>query len=131
MIANNFTTLKNLGCAFPEPFPPILAHCQREDQCILTGHMRRKMIGTILKRMGLKSVFLPSDLIFSMGSMYWYRPEAFRQFFEFDLFTEEFLPEPTPVNESLAHALERMFPFVARENGYDSWMYKPVAHVRS
>lgn len=72
----------------------------------------------LLARMGLNAEIRRSELFFSPGTMLWYRPEALRQMFTFDLRLEEFGEEPITVGGDVAHALERLPSLVASRNGY-------------
>lgn len=60
----------------------------------------------------------PTPFVFSAGSMFWIRSEALRPMLDLDLTYADFEEEARQVDGTLAHALERLFPIVARMGGY-------------
>lgn len=54
-----------------------------------------------------------------LGSMFWFRRTALESMFQKNLNYEDFPEEPTGVNDgTIMHAIERIYPFVAQQNGY-------------
>ena len=54
-----------------------------------------------------------------LGSMFWFRRTALEAMFQKDLKYEDFPEEPSKVNDgTIMHAIERIYPFVAQQNGY-------------
>lgn len=60
----------------------------------------------------------PTGEQFIAGTMFWFRPNEFNQILPMQLLDKAFLEEPIPVDGTWAHALERYFSIVVRENGY-------------
>lgn len=122
-ILAHFAAQPRLGCIFPPIFPELreaMLRCNispagREGES-LAAH-------GLLRRLGIPAELCRADLCFSAGTMYWYRPEALRQLFSFDLALEEFPAEPIGVGGTIAHALERIPVPLARHNGYTSGLY--------
>jgi len=53
------------------------------------------------------------------GTMFWMRPKALEPLFTCNLSYHDFPKEPTHINDSsLMHAVERIYPFVAQNQGY-------------
>lgn len=54
------------------------------------------------------------------GGMFWFRPKALRRLYQAGLKYTDFAPEPLPIDGSFSHAVERIFCYVAQEEGYYS-----------
>ncbi|MDQ1268470.1 MAG: hypothetical protein QG560_1113, partial [Campylobacterota bacterium] len=52
------------------------------------------------------------------GTMFWFRPNAITQILDANFKYSDFPPEPIANDGTIAHALERLFGYVARLNGY-------------
>lgn len=52
------------------------------------------------------------------GTMFWFRPLAFKKLYDFDWEYEDFLIEPNKNDGTLLHAIERVYPYVAQAEGY-------------
>ena len=61
---------------------------------------------------------LPQAFEFPVGTMFWCRPEALRPLFELRLSWDDYPAEPVPIDGTILHAIERMLPFVAQNQGY-------------
>lgn len=60
-----------------------------------------------------------------LGTMFWFRPAAMSILFEKEWEYTDFPPEPNQLDGTLLHAIERLYPFAAQENGYYStWCLK-------
>ena len=54
-----------------------------------------------------------------LGTTFWFRKEALKSLFNVGLTYEDFPKEPTGTNDgNIMHAIERLYPFVAQQNGY-------------
>ena len=56
--------------------------------------------------------------LLALGSAFWCRREALAPLLDYPWEYKDFPPEPCPINGALIHALERIFPFVAQQQGY-------------
>ncbi len=57
------------------------------------------------------------------GFVFWFRPKALRLLFTHGWTYEDFPPEPVPSDGSFLHAVERIIPFAAQQEGYYSgWL---------
>ena len=54
------------------------------------------------------------------GTMFWFRPRAFKKILEKDWKYEDFPKEPNKIDGTILHAIERVYPFVAQDAGYYS-----------
>ena len=54
------------------------------------------------------------------GTMFWFRPRAFKKILEKDWKYEDFPKEPNKIDGTILHAVERVYPFVAQDAGYYS-----------
>lgn len=63
-----------------------------------------------------------------LGTIFWFRPKAFRVFYQSDLTYEDFPEEPTgEIDGNIMHAIERLYPFGAQQAGYYSaWVQNDV-----
>ena len=52
------------------------------------------------------------------GSVFWFRVKALRPLFDHHWQHSDFPPEPLPVDGTISHAIERVYPFVAQAAGY-------------
>lgn len=122
-ILNFFKTDPKLGCVFPDVFLP-LKKFELENNIRLEGMYNEIfVIHSLLERMDINKTYSRANQFFCQGSMYWYRPNAFRQMFEFPLELEEFPAEPIGVGGTIAHAFERLPAFICEHNGYKARTY--------
>lgn len=56
---------------------------------------------------------------FSAGSMFWFKPECLQELIRLNLSKYDFEKENKQIDGTLAHALERFFPIVARYSGHE------------
>ncbi|HAF68273.1 MAG TPA: hypothetical protein DCL16_04035, partial [Acidimicrobiaceae bacterium] len=116
-LLNEFVRDGRLGAFYPPPFPPIERHMHRAG----TFNTAR----TLMQRIGLQ---LDDDegfgSEFPAGSMFWFRPRALEPLLRSDLSYQDFPLEAGQTNNTLAHAVERLFLLVVAEGGYRS---SPVA----
>ena len=117
-IIDAFCHNPGLGCLFPPIFGELREFMLSHNVSPFGVDGEEAMGEKLLARMGLNAEIRRSELFFSPGTMLWYRPEALRQMFTFDLRLEEFGEEPITVGGDVAHALERLPSLVASRNGY-------------
>ena len=73
-----------------------------------------------IKRLGLKCKFSKKSYPISLGTAFWCRTAALGTVFNYGFAYEDFPSEPLPLNGTLGHAIERIFPFAAQHEGYHS-----------
>jgi rhamnosyltransferase len=53
-----------------------------------------------------------------LGGSFWFRADALKKLFEYDWAYEDFPGEPLPIEGTILHAIERIYPYVAQDAGY-------------
>ena len=130
-ILQMFSENENIGCVFPKMFD-LIEKIHRDNDIPLVGEFGEiHMIQDLLARMHLSTEFNREDLMFSIGTMLWYRPKALQPLFDLDLSFEDFPEEPIPVGGTIAHAIERLPGAVAARQGYEVKFYneKPLLNA--
>ena len=118
-ILNIFTSYSNIGCIFPNFYSQL-----RMSIVIAKGHLlgedgEDNIICELIRRLGYKYDISQRSLLFSGGTMMWYRTKALKPLFDLNLDIEEFPPEPIGVGGTIAHAIERLPALVCKLNGYE------------
>jgi lipopolysaccharide biosynthesis protein len=78
----------------------------------------REIFAQILKDMDCTVQDEPYSPIAAFGTVYWFRPEALRPFFEGQYGYEDYNQEPNHTDGGLAHGQERALTYVAQARGY-------------
>lgn len=95
-----------------------------QDPHVVGWGKNRFFAEALAKRLGIGE--LPECLEFPVGSMFWARTDALRALFELGLEAKDFPTEPLPYDGSILHAIERLFPFVVKQEGFRN----VITHVR-
>lgn len=75
----------------------------------------------LAEKLGINPGFLDRKIgPVSLGSVFWARKEALSKLLQFPFTREDFLEEPIPVDGTINHALERIVPFAAQQEGFYS-----------
>ena len=116
-ILNEFETYEYLGFIFPEVYYEIIKKIDEYDNSHFFLHKPNiKYINLILKRLFGKFE-VGNKLIFPSGNMFWAKVNAIYQIFEFRLINS-FPKEMNQTNETIMHAIERIWLYLAKLNGY-------------
>ena len=83
------------------------------------------LIHSLLERADLPKVEIPKIANFAAGSMAWFRTSAFRSFVNSFATSEDFDLEEGQLDTTIAHAIERTFPLVAKAQGFRAVCYYP------
>lgn len=112
-ILRQFLQNKNLGILFPDPFHPV------KKLLNITPHVNDGNILKLLRLAGKRKGELDKidKTFFPAGDMFWFRGKAIQPFVDMKLSNLDFEPELGQVNITMAHAIERMFPYFAGEAG--------------
>ena len=117
----------SIGCIFPPIYPKLKKVMIDVGVPLYGSEHEYEMICSMLKRMKLPTNYCRYEQFFSVGTMFWYRPNALAQIFSCGLEYLDFPPEPIGVGGTLAHAFERIPPLVASRNGFKSYSFAEFA----
>ncbi|MBB1077552.1 hypothetical protein HUU62_24415 [Rhodoferax sp. 4810] len=119
-ILNAFANDKHLGMLYPQIYHPVIPFMR------IGGNAGG--ISSILKRAGRDTADLEKiDMkAFPAGFMLWFRGSAIRPFVGLKLDLDDFDTEAGQDDSTLAHTIERMFPYMAATDGYRSRAYLPI-----
>ncbi|WP_421402705.1 rhamnan synthesis F family protein [Agrobacterium fabrum] len=119
-VLNLFESMPDLGIVGPKNLS--LPKGGRSIIPYLKGEL--KQIRKISKRAGL--LLEPDEIQFFVGTMFWFRPSAFRKIREADIGLWDFDPENGAKRGTLQHSLERVFSVFARQAGYKIGAAQPA-----
>ncbi|MEZ5985951.1 MAG: rhamnan synthesis F family protein [Hyphomonas sp.] len=114
---DEFVRDEQLGALYPPPFPPIERHMHWAGTFMVARTLMHRIGLTLDDEDGFQSEF-------PAGSMFWFRPRALEPLLHSDLSFKDFPPEAAQSNNTLAHAVERLFLLIVASGGYRS---SPVA----
>ena len=95
---------KKLGIVFPDD-PNCIGWCENKNIAL-----------TLSKRLNI--IRLPDNFNFPIGTMFWAKRGALRNLYDLKIDWEEYPSEPISYDGTILHAIERIIPLVAIENGY-------------
>lgn len=110
-ILNYFSDNPNVGLLCPRNFIPI--------QKYLESDINQWNIEYLAKRMELKTG-PPRKIVCPAGSMFWARTRALRNLVDAEFAFSEFDGEEGQLDGTLAHAFERLFVYIGKDNGFTS-----------
>ncbi len=100
--------------------PPAPVHAEFFGSIGLEWHNDYDNTSALAEKLGLKANFSPDIQCFALGNVFWCRTDALMPLFDYG-FTYEDLPgEPMPLDGTISHALERIYPYVSQSQGYYS-----------
>lgn len=111
------------GCMFPEFYKQIA------DMCIDNGiplpgvDGEQILIEQLMRRMHINRLFSKDDILYSAGTMMWYRPNALKPLFDLNLTMDDFPNEPVKNGGTIMHAIEQMPGLVCTEQGYKTMIF--------
>ena len=114
-ILSDFESLDNLGFIFPETFYEII-----NLSLILTK--KNKMYMNYILKIIFQNYKIGTQLYFPAGNMFWARVKAVHQIFEYN-FDKMFSRENNQVNDTIMHAIERIWLYLVKLNGF---FYKTI-----
>lgn len=124
-IMSIFAKQPDIGCVFPAPYGYIYNIWRNCGMEVIGDN--EKLMEKLAERMyGRPREILRSDLLFSVGTMFWYRPKAFESLFNAGLTIEDFEREPIPLDGTHAHAIERMIKIACEADGYSAKIWTSV-----
>jgi hypothetical protein len=105
----NFIVSNSIGLIFPEVFNQVKNH--------LNWAGNKKAAADLMQKLGVGTE-LPDDITFPAGSMFWAKTDAIKSLITLGLTIEDFPDELGQRDETLAHAIERLWVYIAHANGY-------------
>jgi 2-polyprenyl-3-methyl-5-hydroxy-6-metoxy-1,4-benzoquinol methylase/glycosyltransferase involved in cell wall biosynthesis len=124
-IFEQFMQDKEIGILFPS------YHHSIKRFVYLHGRVNDKDMEKLLLRAGKKKKLIDGidRTFYPAGDMFWFRGKAIKPFIDMALSAQDFEPESGQVNNTLAHAIERMFPYFASEMGLTSKAFLPESFL--
>ena len=124
-ILAQFAQNKRLGILFPQIYHPVIPFMR------IGGNAQ--YMETLLDRSGNDSAEIkainPAD--FPAGAMFWFRGKAIELFVQMQLTLQDFDQEAGQCDATLAHAIERLFPYFATKTGLYHQAYRPTQLLSS
>lgn len=69
----------------------------------------------LARQMGIGA--LPKHFVFPMGTMFWANASALKKIFDLKMQWTDYPDEPLPIDGTILHAIERLFPFIVEASG--------------
>lgn len=120
-VINKFHKDADLGILFPYYYHPMRKFVFRSD------FLNDQNIRLLIQRFSLSrdEITKLDRSFFPAGDFFWFRGDAIRPFLKMDLSSKDFENEGGQVNHTMAHAIERTFPFFAKKVGLNTETYLP------
>lgn len=116
-ILTEFENYEKLGLVFPETHYNIIPNMDYfYSSKFIHNKPNIKYMNYILKNLTPR-VKVGNKLIFPMGNMFWAKVEAIHQIFELKIF-EKFPKELNQTNGTIMHAIERIWLYLVKLNGF-------------
>jgi FMN phosphatase YigB (HAD superfamily) len=119
-ILNLFVNEKDLGIVFPPMYKDVYNGLTSVGD---PPFQELELVNKFLFEIELPKINNCNKILFSAGTMFWYRPIALKKLFYEKLTYNDFQEEPIGINGTLAHAIERLPSYVAKEAGYNTKVY--------
>ena len=113
LIFKFFIDNKKIGIIYPKTYPvvePFMVWGTDNEQ-------GKKNVQDFLKKIGIE-INLSDKPVFPSGNMFWARTIAIKKAFEADIAQDDFPPEKNQKDMTLAHAIERSWFYIVKNNGY-------------
>ena len=113
----DFENIKKLGIIFPEPYYYVIKDHSNFDSINFKYHEPNiKYMNFILNKLSRRLKF-GEKLIFPVGDMFWAKIKSIYQIFRLN-FQSLFPDESGQINETIMHAIERIWIYIVKKNGY-------------
>lgn len=127
-IVQLFQQDKQLGLVYPPMYTTIFDVLK--NNCSLSLPIEEKeLIARILDQLACKKINNINQVLFSAGTMFWYRPCALKKLFSDQITYEQFPEEPIANYGTLAHAYERLPSYIASLDGYTTKLYLTPRYI--
>ena len=112
-----FENTKELGFIFPEPYFSVIKYQKNFDTINFKYHEPNiKYMNFVLNNI-FKGFKIGQKLIFPVGDMFWAKIKAIHQIFNIK-FKNLFPKEKGQINQTIMHAIERIWLYLVKKNGY-------------
>ncbi|GHU40707.1 hypothetical protein FACS1894190_07940 [Spirochaetia bacterium] len=109
-----------IGIVYPPMIKDIFdIHFNNEHTPMQEEHI----ISKLLAKLNLPQVAARNEVLFSAGTMFWYRPEALEKLLCGTISYNDFPEEPVGTGGTLAHAIERLPSYIAGLKGFKTRLY--------
>ena len=108
-----FQKFDSIGIIFPDTFPPLIPFVEWGDNFVCANELAN--------RLGLDIDFSKNP-IFPVGNMFWAKTDAILDVFDASITMQDFPKEKGQVDGTMAHAIERIWVYAARKQGYKHMM---------
>lgn len=108
-ILKNLEMNKGLGIIFPKPFSNL-------ENAIHWGQ-NKDLAESILEKLDINILLPVNNIVFPVGNMFWARVDAVLPLFT-DILSNDFPYEKGQADGTPAHAIERLWVYIAEYNGY-------------
>jgi len=115
-----FSNNSNLGIIYPPMYKDVYNTFKSVGDPPFQEHDK---VNDFLLKIGLPEINNCNEVLFSAGTMFWYRPIALKKLFYENISYNDFPEEPIGINGTLAHAIERLPSYVATNAGYETKLY--------
>ncbi len=117
LIFSRLATSASTGMVFPD------------DPNLINWTKNLAMASELANKMQLKIV-LPRYFNFPVGSMFWARADVLKPIFNLNLTTDDYPIEPVPLDATILHSIERLFPLVSEDLGYQTVLTYVPGYIR-
>ena len=95
-----FSRDQKIGCIFPGPYNQIMDIYRTSTIEVISEN--KQIFEELVRKMTLQSYeVLRSDMFYSVGTMFWYRPNALQALFDLNLTIDDFPEEPLGLDGTL------------------------------
>ena len=116
-ILYDFENIKDLGFIFPEPYYDVIKHYTNFEEINFSYHEPNIKYMNIILHKIFKRTQVGNKLTFPVGDMFWAKTKSIHQIFNFR-FDNLFPKELGQINETIMHAIERIWLYLVKKNGY-------------
>lgn len=128
-VLNILDSNKDVGIVFPIPYTEVIEVYNRYNTSFIPKTGEYDIVSKLFNVLNVEMPSSKRNIIFSMGSMFWYKPKALKNFLSLDWAYTQFPCEPIPTYGTLAHAIERVPSLIAQSNGYTTKMYTRYPNI--
>lgn len=83
----------------------------------------------LCKKLSIKAEIDENIPPISLGTVFWCKTRALQKIFKYDWSYEDFKEEPLPIDGELNHAIERILPYCAQDEGFETHMVMTTGYA--